>query len=116
MDLSSLSIDDLKAELDRRAKLDEVKINEPVLVVGSICTEGHVDYIEVFRKVKSPADMPDINSMSLRARFNTHRNYRLFYFKTDEAEYDKLNENLEFDNSALAEWLLENTTVTIERL
>ena len=108
-DLSSASIEDLRAELERRDTPQ--KDSGTALVVGTIGSDDGRPFIEVFRRVDSPDDLKQFNTgLAMRARYNSHRNYRGFYFKTDD--FERLQSQLKADNSKLAEWV--NTTASVK--
>ncbi len=92
----------LEALLAKRHKPDFI------LVFGTMGYDidrrrGMVPFVEVFRKVEKIDDLEMLVAINLRGRFNTHRHYKGFYFKTDQ--FEKLEKLLEEDNEAFARWI-----------
>jgi len=112
MDLSNLSTEEILTELEKRSTTKEVKNN--VLVFGTIGNDAGSHFVEVFKEIKEPNDLDFINQVALRARFNSHRQYQGFYFKTDK--FKELEQNLNKDNKSFANWVKENNSVKYTRL
>jgi hypothetical protein len=72
---------------------------------GVICWDGGQPQIEVFRLIKEPSDLPNIKSLKLRSRFNSHRRYKYFSMESTEYGFELLNKRLNEDNEAFAEWI-----------
>ena len=112
MDISKLSTKEILEELEKRSATKEVKDN--VLVFGTIGNDAGTNFVEVFKEIKTPNDLDFINQASLRARYNSHRQYKGFYFKTNE--FKKLEKSLDEDNESFANWIRENNSVKYTRL
>ena len=87
---------------------------EPVLVFGTIGNDSGTNFIEVFEKIKSPNDLHFLQAIKLRARFNSHRYYQGFYFKTDK--FDELKEQLEENNEEFADWVRNCKSIKFMKL
>ena len=112
MDLTKLSTAEILAELEKRS---EVKKNdEAVLVFGTIGIVDGTNFVEMFKKIKTKKDLNNLQQISLRARFNPHRHYQGFYFKT--TEFDKLEKNLNDNNEEFANWIRETKSIKFIRL
>lgn len=72
---------------------------------GVICWDGSQPQIEVFRLIKEPSDLPDIRTLKLRSRFNSHRRYKYFNIPCTEYGFELLNKRLNEDNEVFAEWI-----------
>lgn len=85
------------------------EIKQECLVLGTICRypEGYV--AETFMKIQKPEDMPNIHKMSLRHRMNTHRDYKFFYFRTNE--FEKLEKSLDEDYIAFGKWVMNTNSI-----
>lgn len=112
MDLTEIPREDLAKELESRA----VPMEEAgsFLVVGTICSYPGGDVIEWFKKVDSEKDIPGSTYM-LRARINSQRNYRIFYFKRS-GDFEKLKERLDNDPEGFAEWVNDCESIKQERI
>jgi hypothetical protein len=118
MNVKDLSIEELKAELKRRT--DSETVNDlpddyKHLVFGTMCTELKKDYVEIFKLVKTEDDMPMMFGLDMRARLNSHRDYRKFYFKVDETTFNNMESSCLLDNEAFAKSLCEIPGVKFER-
>lgn len=111
MDLSNISNEDLIKELEERS-LKPVGVGSK-LVIGTVCDYPEGPMVEWFKETKKPEDLPGPN-VYLRARFNGHRNYRLFYFKTDC--FDALDKQLNKNPQAFSEWITNNSMVKFEQM
>ena len=110
--LSGVSSADLLAELERRnQKTEDV---DHIIVFGTTCIHGKDDVIEVFQKVVTPEDVPNMFVLGMRSRMNLGRQYRQFYFKTTVEDFAKLEQALNQDNVALTKTLLTSPNVTIK--
>ena len=78
MDLSNYSIEDLRKEIIDRDSIKEEEKDDSVLYVFMYGSEG-CEGIQAFHSEK---DMEALTSMKLRARFNSHRNIKLYSIKT----------------------------------
>lgn len=107
MELRKIPTLELLAEL--KARQEKPEESNMVLVFGTICSDGGRDFVEMFKEIKTEKDLTFMQGLSLRARFNSHRNYRGFYFKTDV--FEKLNKRLNEDNAGFAEWIKETGSV-----
>lgn len=112
MDLTKLPTADILAELEKRSGVD--KSDEAVLVFGTIGIDGGSNFVELFKKIKTAKDLDFIDQVSLRARFNGHRHYQGFYFKT--TEFEQLEKNLKEDNEQFADWIRQAKSVKYTRL
>ena len=119
MNIENLSDDELLAELTRRnearQKVEEVKPAD-VLVFGITCIDGKEDVIEIFNKIEKPEDLPNLFVMEMRARMNSHRFYRKFYFKVSLEDYDLLLANIKKDNAGTAAELCKNPNIKFETM
>jgi hypothetical protein len=119
MNIENMTDQELLDELNRRKESREESAEpEPkdVLVFGTTCVEGKEDYIEVFRKIEKPEDLPNMFNLEMRASFNSHRNYRKFYFKTSLESFEELSKAVETDNNKIATELCKNPKIKFERL
>lgn len=73
-------------------------------VFGTICRSPNLE-IEVFKLIKTADDLPDLNTLKLRHRFNSQRLYQCFRYECTEDEFEWLKRRLNEDNEAFAEWL-----------
>jgi hypothetical protein len=109
----------LLAELTRknvaRDAAEPAKLTD-VLVFGTTCIDGKEDVVECFRVIEKPEDLPDMFVMEMRARLNSHRLYRKFYFKTTRESFDELKKSLENDNSRMAGELCKNPNIKFEAI
>jgi hypothetical protein len=112
MDLTKLSTADILAELEKRSEV--TKSDESVLVFGTIGIDAGSNFVEIFKEIKTEKDLDFINQVSLRARFNSHRYYQGFYFKT--TEFEKLEKNLNDNNEQFANWIRETNSVKYTKL
>lgn len=103
MDLKAIPSEDLITELKLRGAGASPDA-DTTLVVGTICDYPEGPAVEIFRKVESPTDLPSDNEL-LRARFNSHRKYRMFYFKT--YTFDALKDVLDRDWHSFSKWVTE---------
>ena len=94
--------------------VDLIDKKESHLIIATGGIDGRQYYVEVFREIKTVADMPNMDSVMLRARFNSHRHMKLFYFKSDD--FETLNAELEEDHDGFAEWLHTNPNIKWEIL
>ena len=80
------------------------------LVFGSIVRDNDGNFfIEIFREIKTPDDLPTPLVLNLRSRFNPKRDYKFFYFRT--LEFEKLKAQLDKDNRAFADWIRTTRSV-----
>jgi len=111
MDITKLSTEELLEELRKRnetqTETDDDK--NTVLVFGTIGIDQGHNFVEIFKKIEKPTDLDFLQQVSLRARFNSHRFYTGFYFKTDK--FEELNKNLNDNNEDFADWIRENKKV-----
>lgn len=112
MDLTKLSIDAILAELEKRSEV--TKSDKSVLVFGTIGIDAGSNFVEMFKEIKTEKDFDFINQVSLRVRFNSHRHYQGFYFKT--TEFEKLEKNLNDNNENFANWIIQNNSVKYIKL
>lgn len=108
MKLSEIPKEELLKELQKRANNNEESEGEYSLVIGTICDYPEGPAVEMFNVVEKPEDLPT-NNYLLRARINGQRNYRLFYFKTNQ--FDKLKENLDRDWREFSRWVIETKSI-----
>ncbi len=111
MDLSKISKERLIKELENRS-LKPVGAGKN-LVVGTLCDYPEGPMVEWFKETKKPEDLPGVN-VYLRARFNGHRDYRLFYFKTDC--FDNLNTRLNENPAEFSQWVTDSPMIKFERI
>lgn len=107
MDITQMKTEDILAELSRRENVTET--DNAVLVFGSIGNDCGTDFVEVFKKIKTPDDLAFLHTYGLRVRMNSHRDYKGFYFKT--TDFDKLEKNLNENNERFAEWVRQNNAI-----
>jgi len=107
VELKDISTEALLAEIDKRNS--KPSADNKQLVVGTICRDADGDIVEVFKVVESEKDLDFLYSVKLRARFNSHRKYKLFYFKTDD--FEELNKSLDEDMKAFCEWLANSGSI-----
>lgn len=82
------------------------------LIVGTYCNYNGRDIIEYFRKIDEPDDLTFLEKARLRARFNSQRNYKYFYFK---GNYELLHRKL-VSNEAVMTIIKTHNAVTIKDL
>ena len=87
-----------------------------ILIFGTMCTTDKIDRVEIFRRITTADDLPNMKPLELRARYNTHRAYRYFYFRASLHTYDILSNKLKENNEYVAELLKKSKTITFERL
>jgi hypothetical protein len=104
MDISKLTTEQILAELKKREEVPNT--DNVVLVFGSIGNDRGTDFIEVFKKIKTPDDLSFLHNYSLRMRINSHRDYKCFYFKT--TDFEQLEKNLNDNNNEFAKWVRQN--------
>ncbi|MFA7307624.1 MAG: hypothetical protein WC026_13230 [Hyphomicrobium sp.] len=114
MEISKLSTTEILAELKRRTDLENESESKPTLVFGTICIDGGKHFVEAFKEIKTDKDLSFIRNLELRSRFNSHRNYRGFYFKTDN--YKGLEESMKKDNCAFAEFIRSSKSINFIKL
>jgi hypothetical protein len=107
MDISKMTTEEILAELNKRDTITET--DDIVLVFGSISNDSGTDFVEVFKEIKTPDDLAFLHNYSLRVRFNSHRNYKGFYFKT--TEFEALEKNLNDNNEEFAKWVRQNERI-----
>lgn len=112
MDISKMTNEEILAELNKREAVPIVE-NE-VLVFGSIGIDGGTNFVEVFKKIKTPEDLDFLTNYSLRVRMNSQRNYKGFYFKTKE--FKALEKNLNENNEKFAKWVRQNDSMKYMQL
>jgi len=100
VDITKYTNEELMNELDKRSIVRPG--TGPCLVIGTMCDYPEGPAVEVFKEVKKPEDMLS-RSVYMRARMNGHRNYRMFYFKTDS--FNDLDRSLNEDPRSFAEWV-----------
>jgi|TARA_R110000787_G_scaffold11722_12_gene38530 hypothetical protein len=108
MDLIQLSTKEIVAELERRTETENKK-SDLKLVCGTICQERNKFYLEVFKEIGSEKDLDFLTTTSLRSRFNSQRDYRFFYFKTNEFEI--LKAKAEENSLSFAKWVNANKAI-----
>jgi len=104
MDISRMTTEQILAELQKREEVPTT--DDVVLVFGSISNDCGTDFVEVFKKIKTPDDLAFLHNYSLRVRFNSHRDYKGFYFKT--TDFKQLEKNLNGNNEEFAKWVRQN--------
>jgi hypothetical protein len=107
MDISNITTEELMKEIETRSEKE--KKDGYFNVIGTIGIDAGVDFVETFTKINSYNDLPDISAMRLRARFNSHRYYEFFYFKTNS--FEVLKKNLNKDNEQFANWIRETESI-----
>ena len=99
--LAKLSTEDLMAEIERR---EGAITPDHVLAAGIVGIEGGKPFVDVFKVIREEKDCNFVGmAMRLRARYNSHRKYQIFFFKTND--FDKLHTAFESDNEAFANWV-----------
>jgi len=93
---------------------NSINMASGTLVMGMLGNESGNNYVEGFFKVETKKDIPDMTKLRLRARFNSHRDVRMFYFKTDE--FESLHKNFMDDNEDFADWVVESKNIKKEYL
>jgi hypothetical protein len=90
MELSQFSKEEILEELKRREETESS--NNHFLCIGLLDDEG----LESFIKIKNANHFSELyNSLALRARFNSHRNTKIYSIKIDNAIHDMLIENIQ---------------------
>ena len=91
---------------------------EMELCVGVIAKELDGMYVEWFLRAEKEEDLPPMESLKLRARFNSHRQYILFYFKVPvgSGQFEELHEQFLTDNETFAKSIDGMHSVTFDRL
>lgn len=112
MDLSELKTSEILAELEKRSEIK--KDESAILAIGTIGLDGRTNFVEVFKEVRTEKDLDFIRNAKLRSRFNTHRFYQIFYFKT--TNFKKLEENLNDNNERFANWVREVESIKFIRI
>lgn len=105
-DLSKITTEKLLEELEKRK---ETPKSETIFIVGTICNERGTNYVGVFKKAASEKDLGFIHTAKLRARFNSHRAYRLFYFHSDK--FEELEKSLNEDVKTFGNWVANNKNI-----
>ena len=113
MSIKEFSIEDLKKELDARARASELEVRQS-LIIAVTGIDGGRQFTEVLVEVKKASDLPNMDNLRLRARFNSHRHYKLHSFKCDS--YDEINKACNEDNEAFTEWINDCDSIKTERL
>ena len=116
MKIEDFSKEQLEAELKKRADSFGENKEEKVLVFGTLCFYPEGPSIEVFKIIEGPQDFAFLSTYSLRARFNSHRQYKFFYFKTDKGSFDHFEKTLNEKHKTFVEFILENKSVKMEDL
>lgn len=112
MDLAKIPDEELLEELDKRTRAADTS-DKSILVVGTICDHLDGPSVELFCKAEKPSDLPT-QFDRLRARYNSHRNYRLFYFKTDQ--FDQLKSQLDNDLRKFSRWVIDCPSIKMEQI
>lgn len=99
-----MTTEEILEELKKRENVSNTK--DEVLVLGSIGNDGGTNFMEAFKKIKTPDDLDFLTTYALRARFNPHRKYKVFYFKT--TDFDVLEKTFNNNNEDFANWILQN--------
>lgn len=108
MDINKLSTEELLLELYNRSITVRPRKSD-VLVFGTIGIDGNKNFIELFEKIEIPKDLDFLPIISIRARYNSHRNYQGFYFRTHE--FEALKNKLDNNNEQFANWIRKNRLV-----
>ena len=82
--------------------MEHVEIEYPIF--GTICY-GPVPSIETFLLIKTESDLPNLNTMKLRHRMNSHRLYKCFRMFATPEYFKVLNKRLNENPDAFAEWI-----------
>lgn len=107
MNIKVEEVEDLDSEVKDRD-------NENLKVVfGNLHIIKYDDRVEAF--IFDPKEA-DVFLSKMRARMNSHRFYRFFYFKTNKENFEQLEKFLERDEKSFIEWLKSTDSVTIERV
>ena len=110
MDISKLPTSELLTELQKRSEILKEQKGIPYsLVLGSIYQDKGVENIEVFKLINTQDDLKFLKTYSLRCRFNSHRDIKLFYFKT--SSFENLNNLFIHNNTKLAEFVRRSPNV-----
>lgn len=110
IDLSTCPTDIILAELEKRNRSKKTeKTNNIDLVFGTIGIDGGTNFVEVFKKIKTEKDLDFLIFLSLRSRFNSHRQYKGFYFKT--SDFNKLKKESNENNILFANWIRGNNNI-----
>jgi hypothetical protein len=94
--------------------LKNVGMASGTLAVGVLGNDAGTNFVEGFFKVESKEDLPNMFTLGLRARFNLHRNMRIFYFKTDE--FKKLHKRFMNGNEDFADWVVDTKSIKKEEI
>ncbi len=92
----------------------EISIASGTIAMGLLGNDCGNNYVEGFFKVETEKDLPRMRAMTMRARFNSHRNMRMFYFKT--GEFESLHKIFMDDNEDFADWVVESKSIKKEYL
>ena len=115
MELKELPTKVLIEELNRRSETQKEPTSEYTsLVCGVICGDIDGYYIESFKKVESKDDLGFLNSTMLRSRFNSHRNYELFHFKT--SSFELLSKQYKEEPKEFAKWVKNNELIKFSKI
>ena len=79
------------------------------LIVGHLEISINRTIVGVFTQVKKPEDLSFLSSLQLRSRFNSDRQFKLFYFKTNE--FEALNKLLDSDHDKFVDFLLKSNNI-----
>lgn len=84
-----------------------MEINETEYpIFGTICY-GPEPQIETFVLVKTSDDIPNLDALKLRHRFNSHRRYKCFSMFSTPEYFEALNKRLNENPDAFGEWIEE---------
>ena len=108
--LLDFSAEELLAELERRS----TPVDDTKLIVGTICWDSGEQIVEMFKAINSEDDLKILSSVSLRARFNSHRQYKLFYTKS--SDFKKLKTFSDADPVKFAEWVISQKHIKFENI
>lgn len=114
MNITKISTKTLREELEKRIEQIEKTNDEFVLVFGSIGNDSGTPFVEIFKEIKFESDLDFLQTYSLRTRFNTHRDYKGFYFKTNK--FKQLKQSLNANNEQFANWILSTNSIKFCKL
>jgi hypothetical protein len=110
MNISAFSKEELQKELANR--LESKDDQNVIIAIGGV--DGGRFFTECLIPIKTHNDLPNMDSVRLRARYNAHRQYKLFYFKSDD--FDPLKKQFNDNNEEFSKWLQETHSVKSEYL
>jgi hypothetical protein len=94
--------------------LKNVGMASGTLAMGVLGNDAGTNFVEGFFKVESKEDLPNMFTLGLRARFNSPRKMKMFYFKTDE--FEKLHERFMNGNEDFADWVVGTKSIKKEEI